>query len=515
MLGSIFLIFLSSLLLVLSFPRPDFGWFVWVGFIPLFFALENKSKKQTFWLSYLWGIFFWAGLIYWLVNVTLLGYIFLVLYLALYSGLFGLITSYELRVTSYGFLVLPCAWVSLEYLRSHLFTGFPWAILGYSQYKNLLLIQIADITGAYGVSFLIVLVNMAIYSAVSPSIPLRASRQLSAISKIKKCLLAVSIISVVYIYGYYKMYHTRHDAGGMTQDVRRPAFAISIVQGNIPPTEKWDAAYNNLILEKYSLLSSVAANKNSQLIVWPETSFPGFWDEEPDLREKVLDLAKNTGANFLIGAPVVENDRSYNTAIFISGRGEELKRYRKVHLVPFGEYIPLTKILGFLEKRFSIGDYARGKEFSVFNTGQLFLTPTRFSVLICFEDIFPGLVRRFVQEGAEFLINITEDGWYGKAGASFQHAQAAVFRAVENRRYLVRVANTGYSCFINSQGKIVSELKDKQGSRLFITGVHTDKVIAHTEKTFYSQWGDGFAFVCIAVSLYVALRTKFRSLKKA
>ncbi|MFN7171142.1 MAG: apolipoprotein N-acyltransferase, partial [Candidatus Omnitrophota bacterium] len=163
------------------------------------------------------------------------------------------------------------------------------------------------------------------------------------------------------------------------------------------------------------------------------------------------------------------------------------------------------RIFGFLQKRFSIGDYSRGKEYTVFTYRFPFVI-SEFSVLICFEDIFPSLVRKFVQKKAEFLINITEDGWYGKSLASFQHMQSAVFRAIENRRFVVRVANTGYSCVINPQGKIVSELKDNQGNKLFITGIHTAEVIPNFQKTFYSRWGDGFVFLCIIITILIFIR---------
>ncbi len=492
MFRPVFLTLLSSLLSVLSFPLPDFSWFAWVSFIPLFFALENKSKKQAFWLSYLWGVIFWAGLIFWLVNVTFLGYVFLILYLAVYFGVFGLITSYGLRITNYGFLFISSAWVSLEYLRSHLFTGFGWALLGYSQYRNLALIQIADITGAYGVSFLIVLVNVAIFKFINTCFK-RKSLVPGA-----WCLVPFFCVVLCFIYGRLRIPHLPSP---------RKALRISLVQGNISPYEKWDAAFRNEILEKYITLSRVSGSKNPQMIIWPETAFPGFWEEERDLREKVLGLAGELKTNLLIGAPALEENLRYNCSILVSPQRGEIKRYRKIHLVPFGEYIPFAKIFQFLRKKFDIGEYERGEEFSVFTIQCLPCTPhtdNRFSVLVCFEDIFPALVRKFVQNGAEFLVNIAEDGWYGKSGASFQHTQAAVFRAVENRRFVVRVANTGYSCVIDTKGKIVSELKDAQGNRLFITGVHTGEVLPNPEMTFYSHRGDWFVFACILITFLVS-----------
>ncbi|MCM8783631.1 MAG: apolipoprotein N-acyltransferase [Candidatus Omnitrophica bacterium] len=487
MFFSFSLCFISALLLILSFPSTDFYLFAWFGLVPLFFALKNKNKKQTFFLSYLWGLIFWAGILYWLVKVTFLGYLFLVLYLAIYLGLFGLITNYGLRVTDYGLLFLPSAWVFLEFLRSNLFTGFAWVLLGYSQYKNLPLIQIADITGGYGVSFLIVLVNVAIYLVF-------ISKE-SVFRRMKRILAVFVLLSLCSIYGYFKI-HTPLSAHHSLP------LRISLIQANISPYEKWDVKFKNEIIERYVYLTQMAVRKNSSLIIWPETAFPGFWEVEEDLRTKVLDLTKEVKTGILLGAPVWEGELIYNAAIFISGEGEEIKRYRKIHLVPFGEYTPFPKILGFLQHKFDIGDFTRGKEYAVF-LHRLPCTGYPFSVLICFEDIFPNLVRNFVKKGAEFLINLTEDGWYGKSSASFQHLQALVFRAVENRRYMVRAANTGYSCVVSSLGKIVSELKDDRGERLFIRGIHTSDILPNSEKTIYTRFGDWFVLLCVVFLIFL------------
>ncbi|MCM8798171.1 MAG: apolipoprotein N-acyltransferase, partial [Candidatus Omnitrophica bacterium] len=285
---------------------------------------------------------------------------------------------------------------------------------------------------------------------------------------------------------------------------------LSLIQANISPYQKWEEDFKDKIIEKYISLTQRTAKKNPALVVWPETSFPGFWEEERLLREGVLSLAKEIKTDILIGSPTWEKGLSYNSAILISDEGREISRYHKVHLVPFGEYLPFPKIFGFLQKRFSIGDYAQGKEYTIFRR-QLPWTTYHFSILICFEDIFPNLVRSFVKNGAEFLINITEDGWYGKSSASFQHLQALVLRAVENRRYMVRSANTGYSCVINPWGKIVSELKDEQGEKLFITGVHTGDVFSNSRKTFYTLFGDWFIYLCF-ISFFLILYKRKKSL---
>ena len=490
---SILLCFLSSLFLILSFNLADFSGLAWISFVPLFFSLENRVKKQAFFLSYLWGLFFWAGLIYWLAKVTFLGYIFLVFCLSFYFGLFGILVSLFNKNNSLAqSLLIPSTWVFLEFLRTYLFTGFGWAILGYSQYKNLPLIQIADITGVYGVSFLIVLVNFTIYSIFS--------KNYLAVRKIENILFTLFFILLSLIYGYCSLKRTTDDA--VCRRLR-----VSLIQANIPPYQKWDEEFKKDIFERYFFLTKKAYRDKPSLIIWPETSFPGYWEEEKDLRERVFFLAKELNSYILLGTPVGENNFTYNSAIIISPEGRELNRYYKIHLVPFGEYLPFPKIFGFLEQRFAIGRYTRGTEYTIFKIrdprGE-YNYPRgeyNFSVLICFEDIFPNFVRKFVKGGAMFLVNITEDGWYGETPASFQHAQATVFRAIENRRYLVRVANTGYSCIIDEKGRIVSEVKDEQGKKLFITKVHSAEIIPQTKETFYSLWGDWFVFICLIIIL--------------
>ncbi|MGE4357168.1 MAG: apolipoprotein N-acyltransferase [Candidatus Omnitrophota bacterium] len=484
---SFFLCFISAGLLILSFPPADFYFLIWVGFVPLFFALEDKNIKQAFFLSYLWGLIFWGVLIYWLMKVTLVGYVFLALYLALYSGIFGII--FLLVPSSRRMLVLPSAWVVIEFIRTYFLSGFGWALLGYSQYKNLFFIQIADITGVYGVSFLIILFNLTIYSLLSI--------RHSMVDRRRRIVVSLFIFLFVFLYGYYRV--TQRNPGLFS----RP-FRISLIQANISPYEKWDEELKNEIIERYIYLTQRAVKKNSPLIIWPETAFPGFWNEERELREKTLNLAKEIKTGILVGAPIWEEGVSYNSAILISSEGEEMGEYRKIRLVPFGEYIPFPRILGFLRNRFNIGDYSRGKEYKVFAFPSL-PDICHFSVLICFEDIFPDLTRRFVKKGAEFLINITEDGWYGKTSASFQHLQALVFRAVENRRYMVRAANTGYSCVINPQGRIISELKDDRGEKLFISGVHTSEIFPNSEITFYNRFGDWFIVFSTIVFLIFLL----------
>jgi len=512
----------SAFLLILSFPNFNFWIFAWFGFVPLFFAMRNKSKLKTFLLSYSTGILFWLGTIYWLIHVTLPGMIILVLYLALYFGLFGLILSairYPLSVS--GLLLIPSIWVLLEYIRSYLFTGFPWALLGYSQYLNLPVIQIADITGAWGVSFLVMMVNVSVYQVCElAGKPVRGWRR-DCKKIIVPCLLLVLSLG----YGFCKIIRLHANPPTGTP------IKISVIQGNIPQALKWNPEAKNYIIDKYLDLTREVVKGKPGLIIWPEASLPVVLEEEPlffavqesinfpvplrksqkfiaegDFLEKVINFVKEVNAPLLFGAVTVKDGSYHNSALLVSRTAEHIARYDKLHLVPFGEYIPLRKKLRFLETVVPIGDFTAGKEYTIFRTRH------NFAVLICFEDLFPQLAREFRKRGADFLVNITNDAWFGNSSSPYQHFAASVFRAVENRLPVVRAANTGVSGFISPAGKIISLLKDKSGQNIFITGGLTESITAAKQGlTFYARFGDMFIAVCFLVTLcgiFLELKTK-------
>ncbi len=481
----IFFCILSATLLILSFPRFDIEFLAWFGFVPLLFAIKNKSKAQAFLFSYLTGIIFWSGIIYWLVHVTLPGLIILVLYLALYFGLFGLIVSTYLLPTTYYLLFIPSIWVILEFIRSHLFTGFPWALLGYSQYLNLPFIQIADITGAWGVSFLVMLVNVGLYSVIGYRLSVIGAKRRSPV-------LILLCILITLTYGYYKIHRTPNTE-------HRTPLRVSVIQGNISQELKWNKSSRDFIIDKYFSLSKEALKDKPDLIIWPEAALPVVLEEEPHYYEMVKDFVKEAKAPLLFGAVTLRDNIYYNSALLISGEGRLLARYDKLHLVPFGEYIPLRKALRFLETVVPIGDFSRGREYIVFNLPTTYyLLPTKFSVLICFEDLFPDLSREFVKRGAGFLVNITNDAWFKRTSSPYQHLCASVFRAVENRVFLVRSANTGVSGFIAPTGKIVSLVGDKFGNNIFISGYKSQEIsLSKQSHSFYTRYGNIFVTACL------------------
>lgn len=480
---------LAAVLLSLSFSSFNLWLFAWCGFIPLFIALENKSLRQALMIAFFCGVVFWSCSIYWLIHITLLGQVILVLYLAIYFGLFGCLIylSRFLSVNNCLFF-LPASWVLLEYLRSYLFTGFPWALIGFSQYKNLPIIQIADITGAWGVCFLVVLVNTALYLFLRRH------------SGIKTLLICSLILFLSLGYGFIRLSHKP----GWPNDQEK--LKISVVQGNIPQDLKWDKLAVGFIQNGYRELTSAAVAQEPELIIWPESSVPGVWGRDDAEFRQVFSLAGQLHVNLLVGAVSYFNQNYFNSALFINRLGAVVATYNKLHLVPFGEYIPLKNIFPFLETIVPIGDIQPGREYTIFRLHpaqavrpvRASAQPADFGVLICFEDLFPELSREFIKRGARFLVNITNDAWYKEGSAPYQHFAASVFRSVENRVYLARAANTGISGFIDPAGRILGVIQDARGKEIFVKGYSSQSIcLAAARRTIYNRYGDFFVIFCL------------------
>lgn len=479
--------------------------------MPLFFAIDGKRPAHAFLLSYITGVLFFLGTIYWLIHVTLPGMIVVALYLALYFGLFGLVSSLVVCRSSFVILFVPAFWVALEWLRASGMFGFGWNLLGYSQSFTLPVIQIADMTGVYGVSFLVVMVNAAIFLAI------KAFRKREGHGAY--LVPAVLALFLCLFYGFFRLNNIF--AG--------QPFTVTVVQGNIPQEKKWDAQFRDRIIRTYEALTRHAAENKTDLIIWPETSVPGFLELEKDLYRTVRSLAVETHTPLLVGAPredeKVENDY-YNSAYLIADDGRIVAHYDKVHLVPFGEFIPFKNALSFVNKfsTMPIGDFRPGGEYTVFTLPlrrehikdgirRRFLKNVKFSCLVCFEDIFPDLTRRFARQGVDLLVNITNDAWFKKTNAAYQHAQCSVFRAVENRVSVVRAANTGLSCFIDQKGRVTAAVEEG-GERLFVSGFIVGEIIlTRPRPTLYTIYGDVFAYLCI-LAAFIGVASSFYNSRK-
>jgi len=512
------LVLLSCVLLVLSFPSFDLGLFAWVGLVPFLIVINGKTSLYSFFFSFVCGVLFFLGTFLWILEVVKfmpLHHVTLLIYTGSYFGFFGLMFAFISRRWGIApaFLAAPFLWVSLEYVRANFFfLALPWALLAHSQYQYPWIIQFASITGAYGISFLVVMVNSAFTLAILALLSrvrwyrLPASQVLSRREMIATVFPAVVLATLALLYGQITL--SRPLVG---KKVR-----ISVVQGNIEQAKKWDRKYAKFIMQTYADLTREVAEDQPDLIIWPETATPRAINRDPKLFNEVKDIAKSAGTYLLVGSSQLhkfkvgdpKSAKYLNSAFLIHPERttSRSQRYDKIRLFPFGEYLPLKGTIPWAYINVpDIGGYVPGKEFTVFE-----LPPFRFGTTICWEDIFPDLVRQFVKKGAQFIVNITNEAWFGKSAAPYQFVSMSVFRSVENRIFLVRCANTGVSCFIDPYGRIVDRVKDKSGQDIFVRGVLSGSVIPLVSNTFYTRYGDWLAWLSLPCSLIFLAVTFFK-----
>ncbi len=494
---------LSGVLLFLSFPRFGFFLLAWVALVPLLFAIQHQSASRSFLLGWLTGLIYFGGTVSW-VTISMHHYgklpwaisyalmIVLVSYLASFIGLFATSLRWTMqRVDSLS--VAPFLWVTLELARGHLLTGFPWVSLGYSQYRFLPFIQIADITSIYGVSFALMLANVALYQLIRQLIQTGLKKQIAW----RYPLVAVLILLSIFIYGFIRL--SQPMKGGKTLDV-------AVIQGNIPQDRKWDKAFQDETVQIYKRLSlDIFKKSRPDLVVWPESATPFFFQTERQYQDEMIGLAKGGSSHLLFGSPAFEATEAgqvslLNSAYLISPTTQAISRYDKIHLVPFGEYVPLKFLLFFLSKIVEgVGDFIPGQDATVMEAAGL-----KIGTVICFEVIFPDLVRRFVKGGAVVMTTITNDAWFGDSAAPDQHFSMVVFRAIENRTPFARAANTGISGFIDSRGRIIKK------TPLFVEAALAERLNARSEETFYTAYGDLFAIACVIITFALMMSAKRR-----
>ncbi len=515
---------LSGALQVLIFPLPGLYVLCWVAFAPLLVAVLHARKADTlqltdspgvrlvsgnffqgFLLGYVSGIIWYAGTCYWVYDTmhqygglgvpSALGVLLLFcLYLALYHGLFGgllALAGESQSISRRALLIAPFLWVALELARTRI-TGFPWNLLGTVQVDNIPLSRIARLTGVYGLSFEIVLVNTALAAAfIVPRVR-------------RKTLLIAGLAAAVTLQAGRWM-----TTPGVAADHR-----AYLVQQNIPilAGEEWtkeyfagtlrDLAWITLNPPGIAKSDTVDLQPSPTLIVWPESPAP-FYTSDPLFREAVNSIAQKTGAWVIAGSLGVTNatvapdhaTEIYNSAALVSPRGEWTARYDKVHLVPFGEYVPFKGIFSFaggLTQQ--VGDYARGQSRAPLDAGGM-----KLGVFICYESVFPDEVRQFANNGAQVLVNISNDGWYGDSGAYAQHLMQSRMRAVENQRWLLLDTNTGVTSAVDPYGRMDGRLPRKVRSTL------SAPYALINATTFYTRHGDWFAVLCAIISLLVLL----------
>ena len=492
----------SGVLLTLSFPSFDYYPLAWVAFLPLMISLWAKGPKQAFSSGYVFGLTYFFGTLYWIYHsinhfggvpfvASLAVVILLCLYLGLYPAIFSFLFIQMIKKTRLpALLIAPVLWVVLEFIRSYALTGFPWSSIGYSQYKFLHIIQVADITGIYGISFLVLMVN----GAFADLILLKKRVQKMPLFPVSLTAVGLSLAFVIIMvslgYGHWRL----------SQQRSVNVFKASVIQGNIEQDKKWEPAFQNEVLETYFTLSMKAAETSPKLIVWPETAVPFMFDYDKANTEKLTGFEQGLGADLLFGSVKVEESSGgktllTNSAVLLDKGGENIYEYDKIHLVPFGEYVPLRSILFFIDKLVvGIGDYIPGEEYQ-----RAYTDFGSFGTLICYEIIFPGLVRKFFTGGGDFIVTITNDAWFGRTAGPYQHFSMAAFRAIENRKPVIRAANTGISGFIDSNGRILA------ATPLFQRLILSDEVKTDRTLTFYTKYGDLFSYLCIVMSIVLCL----------
>lgn len=484
---------LGAVLLRLAFPKFDLWILAWIAFVPVFFAVENKRFLKLFSVSFLFGFLFFVSTIFWLNNVTWAGMIILSAYLGFFIVVFFFVYIFAAKYLNYWqrLTVFPAIWISLEYLRGCSAMAFPWGLLGYSQAFNLSAIQAADIFGVLGVSYIVMFVNIFIFEA------LRSRERKKPLRGIK-VFIPVLVVMLWFSYGVFRIYEDPKKTAGLK---------VSVIQGNISQDIKWVFSLHEKIFEKYKTLSEIVIlGESPDLVVWPETSFPDYLEFGVN-DDGLKNFAKVSSTYLLAGSIRLENVNYFNSALLFSPEGQILGVYDKIHLVPFGEYIPARKFWPWIERFLPIEDFTAGSKHKIFSVINQDGQELKFGVLMCFEDIFNNIATDFIRHGADFLVNMTNDAWFGDTSIPYQHMQASIFRAVENRVYCLRAANAGISCFIDDVGRVVATVADSIGKETFVTGSKTHFVYKTARRSFYPFLKDYFIFLC---ALYAILTIFFK-----
>lgn len=508
-LKSIALGLCSAVLLWLGFPGGGELWPVlFVALVPLLFLTRIKKPGRRFFTGVSAGFFHYALQLYWIIIVlgrygglpwffSVPAYLLLVLYMASYTGLFLLIAGRVLKTWPLSFSVwfIPVCWVGLDWLRSFLFSGFPWMDMGYALWEMPMLIQTADLFGHFSITFLILLVNSLIFYCLQ--------REKGAV-KLAHGGTVLLLICGVLMYGKYRMAHIAEELKNKNTAV------VGVVQGNIDQSRKWSPKEQQRTVDVYLKNSKRLLDRDipPELIVWPETALPFFPTRSPYFGSLLL-FALDNEISLLTGSPwfEVRNPEKrevdfFNSAFIITPDGEKGESYHKSHLVPFGEYVPLKRFLFFLAPLVeNVGDFSPGIVEKPLPAGEI-----NAGILICFESIFPEITRKWVTAGANLLVNLTNDAWYGRSSAPWQSMAMSVFRAVESRRCLVRAANTGVSGFVEPTGRV------QRSSDIFIVWTDTMEVALMDTVTVNSRYGYLFAPLCgvLLAVIWIIPRRKLR-----
>lgn len=459
--------------------------------IPLFdihYGWPEFRRGRAFLLGFVAGAGYFGGTVYWTGNVVsqfgglawpvgIVVAALLVAYLSLFPALFTLCLGW--LAAKYGrraILLAPAIWVTTELGRTYFWSGFPWLLLGYSQTTVLPIAQFASVVGVFGLSALVALVSTAIAYVV--------------VSRCAESIITAAVSGALII-GISVWGSQRLEARPLSDGGR--AVRVAVIQGNIPQEQKWDAAHASGILNTYLSLTRDAAAKGAKLVIWPESSTPFPFLDDLAGGDRIRALVRETRIELLLGSDMVDHRTKsyYNAAFLVRDNGDVAAIYQKMHLVPFGEFVPLQELLFFVGPLVQqVGGFTPG--------GEMVLLPTRdgpISTAICYEIVFPRLVGESITRGSELLTTITNDAWYGRSSAPYQHFLQASMRAIEQGRFLARAANTGISGFVDPYGRVVEQ------SAIFERGVLVADLQMLQARTIYGRIGDLVAYVCAALTL--------------
>ncbi len=466
--------------------------FGWLALAPLLAALDRQPTGRGFLLGLTAGFVYFGGTLYWISRVmavygglptpaAIFINVMLVAYLALYPAVFGLAMA---RLTRLGgtrlLLVAPLVWVAAEYGRAYLLTGFPWVLLGYSQVTVLPIAQFASIVGVFGMSGL----TAAIGSALAVGALQQARHGARAYLP-----LAVTLAVLLALAGWGTVRMAR---GALMREGE--AVRVGVVQGNVDQADKVLATRSAQVFRDYLDMTRQAILQGAQLVVWPESATPFYFGEDAAAAEQIRSLARQAQVPILLGSDQIERGRPptyYNSAFLVGADGADAGVYQKMHLVPFGEYVPAKRLFFFMSRLVeAVSDFSPGRLPTL-----LSVASHRISTSICYEVVYPDLVRRFVRDGSELLSTMTNDAWFGRTSAPYQHFTQASMRAIESGRYLVRAANTGISGFVDPYGHVL------QATGIFEPAVVVGDVRYLTSQTIYTRVGDVFAYASLATTV--------------
>jgi len=487
-LAQVALLVVSAAVLGLAFPRTDWDGAAWIALVPLFIVVVGARPQMALAWAWLYGTVFFLMLLRWL-NFTFQTFSAIpwpltwgpILLLSLWCGLFigavGMLVAWlqQRRSTGWALAMAPFLWVGAEWLRGHLLGGFPWGTLGYSQYLRLPVIQVAELGGVAAVSFVVAAVNAALAGVFV----------LGWRGAVTGLVLASGLVGATLGFGAWRL----------SEPVASERVSVAIMQPSIEQPLKWDPDYATVVLRIYQELTRQAGADRPDLIVWPETAAPTPLRRDPGLLRTLTDMSREMHVPLLVGSIDVLDGaprRFTNTAFLVTEAGI-IGRYDKIHLVPFGEYVPLSRVIGFVRGWAEfIADLEPGSRAVVFPG-----PPAPFGVVICYEGIFPDLFRTFVNGGARMMVNMTNDGWFGRTSGPPQHLAMYPFRAVEHRIAVVRAANTGVSAFIAPTGQIVRHLG------LYQRGTITDWVPLRQGRTLFTRLGDWVSWLSLGLAAAV------------